>query len=261
MDRFTTGKEGTMKTIMTAVVAGALMIGAGSAQAETLLGDFFNDYSIKPEVSASMDFYDKYVWRGNYLDKDPVFQPGLSISAAGFEVGLWASYDTTNEDGLASDEQDAWVGYSYTFDELVTVSVGHTWYDFPEGNTSSKEVYASIGVNTLLSPTFSFYHDYEDGKANTDGDGNYYALDLGHSVTLVESYGITFDLAATVGYVDGQWLNGEGFHVTPTVGLTIPLSETTTMSPSIGYNVPLSGELDDAADEEIFGGVSISMSM
>ncbi len=70
------------------------------AEAETLLGDYLTDKGIEMEVSATIDYYDKYVWRGFLLDDDHVLQPGITLSAAGFEGGFWGSWDLQSEDAL-----------------------------------------------------------------------------------------------------------------------------------------------------------------
>src|SRR5690606_37047503 len=106
------------------------------------------------------------------LDTDGVIQPGIAVTIGGFEMGVWGSYDMENVDGASSDEQDGWIAYTYAM-EAISVTVGHTWYDFPEGGTSSKEFYVSVGYDTFLSPTVTYYRDYEDGAdAVVDDNGN-----------------------------------------------------------------------------------------
>lgn len=230
-------------------------------ETKTLFGDYLKEKGVDVGFTGSLDLYDKYVWRGQYLDNDMVLQPGLTASVAGFSAGYWGSFDMENTDALSSDEADIWASYTYTI-EMVSLTGGHTWYDFSETNTSTKEFFASVSVATILTPTVSFYHDYEDGKdLNTDGDGNYYVLSLAHSLPLCEEQGITLDLSSTFGYVDGQWLSGEGYHVTPKIGLTVPLTASLTAKPSIGYNIPFE-DLEDPAignqDDKLFGGVSMA---
>ncbi len=230
-----------------------------SEEPKTLLGDLFKEYDIAPSGSVTLDYYSRYVWRGQYLDRDSVLEPGISISAKGFTFGYWSNFDMENNDSLPSDESDFYASYSYTFDEKYTITGGHTWYDFPEYKTSSKEFFVSIAMAEFLSPTLSFYHDYEDGKdLNTDGSGNYYSLGLSHTFTLDKQYNIALALGATLGYVDGQWLSGTGWHFTPTAGLVIPLTKSFTITPNIGYNVPM-GDLKDPAignqEKKVFGGV------
>ncbi len=235
----------------------------------TLLGGLLKEYNIEPTGSATMDYYTRYAWRGQYLDRDAVLQPGVSLSANGFTVGYWSSFDMENTfderygDFLSSDESDYYVSYAYTYD-IYTLTVGHTWYDFPEYNTSSKEFFASIGMAGFLSPVFSVFHDYEDGKDyrlnsfDDAGKGNYYSLSLAHSIPLEKMYGMSVDLGTTFGYVDSQWINGKGWHFTPTASLGIPITKSFKVSPTIGYNIPM-GDLKDPNDgnqeRHVFGGV------
>lgn len=262
-----------MKRKYTVLIAVVVMFVVGflgttfaSAQEEptkTLLGDYLKSKDIDVSVGGTLDFWDKYVWRGQYLDRDAVLQPGVSISAKGFTVGYWGSFDMENQDALASDESDYYLSYTYNW-EALSFTAGHTWYDFPEANTSSKEYFFSIGLDTFLSPTLFFAHDYEDGKdLNTDGDGNYLSLALSHSITLNEEYGVSLDLGLTAGYVDGQWLAGEGTHLTPTIGLSVPLTPNMTVTPTIGYNAPFGDLKKDSIgnqDPKLFGGVKVAAS-
>ncbi|MFA5411279.1 MAG: TorF family putative porin [Candidatus Omnitrophota bacterium] len=226
------------------------------------ISDLLKAKGIDVEINGTMDFWDKYVWRGQYLDRDNVLQPGFSLSTKGFTVGYWGSFDMENQDALASDESDYYISYTYDIAPF-SFTAGHTWYDFPEGNTSSKEFSFAVAMDTFLAPVFTFYHDYEDGKdLNTDKDGNYFSLGLSHSLALNKAYGITLDLGATIGYVDGQWLSGEGTHITPTVGISIPITKSLTVTPTIGYNVPF-GDLHKSSignqDAKFFGGIKTAV--
>lgn len=228
---------------------------------KTLLGDYLKEKGIEITSGATLDFYDKYVWRGQYLDTDPVVQPGISFSSYGVTVGYWGSLPMgSTSDTLNSAESDYYVSYAYTFDP-ITLSAGHTWYEFSGTSTSSKEFYISASAAVLLTPTIAFYHDYEDGKTlNTDKTGNYYTASVSYSVPVWES--VSVDLAATYGFIDGQWLSGTGSHFTPTVGLKLPLTANLTVTPTLGYNVTM-GDLEDSAianqESKLFGGVKSSM--
>ncbi len=225
---------------------------------KTVFGNFIKDMGLEITGSGTMDFYDKYVWRGQYLDRDAVVQPGFSFSAKGFTVGYWGSFPLEKGDALDSSESDYYVSYAYTINP-VTLSVGHTWYQFPGGSTSSKEVYVSAALATFLSPSITFFHDYEDGAdLNTDGSGNYWLLSIAQSVPLIKEYNISLELGMQFGYVDGQWLSGQGEHLTPTAGIKVPLTANLTVTPTIGYNIPF-GDLEDEnignQEAKFFGGV------
>ncbi len=257
--------------ILASLLCGAVMVQVAYAQAQdaavpsesenTLLDDFFKENNVKVAAAATVDYYDKYVWRGQYLDRDAVVQPGVSVTANGFTVGYWASAPMENKDALNSSESDGYVSYSKT-EGIYTVTVGHTWYAFPGAGTSSKEFFGTLAAAMPLNPSLTYAHDYEDGSdLNTNGAGNYWALNINHSLPLYAKRGITLDLGTTVGIIDGQWLSGEGGHVTPTIGLGLPLSANVKIIPTFGYNVPFG----DLSDENVgnlkpksFGGVKSS---
>jgi len=259
------------KAAITLTVSAAMILSltgvSGKAQAAVLV-DFLQEKGVEVDISATIDVYDKYVWRGFRLDGDTVMQPGITISAAGFEAGFWGSWDLESHDVLSSDEVDGWIGYAFDLGfivedfEMIGISIGNTWYDFPEGSTYSKEMYLGISLDTLLSPYFTWYHDYGD-EENGGADGNYYHFGIGHSLTRVEEYGISLDAGYELGLNDEAFIEGDGGYSLFTLGLTVPLSETLTMAPSIGYSVPF-GDLEDSADgnqkEEFYGGVSLAYS-
>ena len=241
----------------------------GPAQAKTLLGDYLKEKDIEVELSGSMDFYSRYIWRGIRLDNDYVLQPGFNVSAYGFDVGVWGSFDIDNDDGAASDEFDTTISYSHDFEgltigetelETISVSAGHIYYDFPGGNVFSKEVFLGVGYDTLLAPTLTWYHDYSR-ESQGGGDGEYVVLDLSHSFDLNEEYGITLDLGTHVGYNHKLFINGEGGDWAISAGVTVPLTENLSMSPGINYSVPFGG-LEDANDgnyeDEFFWGVGLA---
>ena len=243
-------------------LAAFLICGMGKvATAKTLLGDFLEERDIEVTASASLDFYNKYVWRGMLLDDDCVLQPGFTISALGFEGGFWGSWDLQNDDGLNSDEVDGWIGYSYEI-EGVTLSVGHTWYDFPETDTYSKELYLGVAVDTFLSPSVTWYHDYAE-EASGGADGENVVLGINHSITLNEEYGLSLDLSAEAGYNKGFFISGVGGHYMLNAGITIPLTENLAAFPNVGYSVPL-GDLEDESDgnykEQTYAGVALALS-
>ncbi|MCK5013903.1 MAG: hypothetical protein KAS66_08785 [Candidatus Omnitrophica bacterium] len=250
------------------VVTFGLLTSSARAESKTLLGDYLKDEGIEVEVSASIDFYSKYVWRGFLLDDDNVLQPGITIASSGFEGGFWGSWDIESEDGLASDEVDGWIGYGFDLGflgrnlEKVSFSLGHTWYGFPEADLYSKEFYLGIAFDTILSPYITWYNDYED-EAQGGADGNYIMAGIGHSFDLIEDYGVTLDLGLEYGHNDNAFIDGIGSYLLSTVGLAVPLSEKITVGSNIGYSVPF----DDLASgggndqkEQFYSGVSLAFS-
>ena len=44
----------------------------------------------------SVDYYGKYIWRGQNVNDESVLQPNVSGSAYGFTGSIWANIDLTN---------------------------------------------------------------------------------------------------------------------------------------------------------------------
>ena len=213
------------------------------------------------QATAAIDVYNKYMWRGFTLDTDPVIQPGFNLSGYGITVSYWGSYDASQDDGSASDEQDFVIDYTFDF-EAASVSLGHTYYAFPTADLYSKEWYIEVSLPMILSPSMTYYKDY--GKEDQGGgDGTYLSLAVSHSITAFEEPEITLDLGASVGFNNKLFIAGEGGDITLTAGLTIPLTKSLSMSPVVGYVSPF-GDLKDANDgnqkKRTYGGVSIGCS-
>lgn len=240
-----------------APAASAAAAAPASSSTPTLFGDILKKYNINPTGSVTLDGYSRYVWRGQYLDRKPVFEPGITLSADGLTLGYWSNWDANANDPVNSGESDYFMSYAYTWNNW-TATVGHTWYGFPGAGSNSKEFNFSLGYNIFLSPTIAIYHDYRAGQAAGHGNGNYYDLTLSQTNDLYKPYGITYTLGATFGIVDHQWIDGVGEHFTPTLMVNIPINANMTVCPTIGYNVT-AGALHDPNignfEDSFFGGV------
>ncbi len=272
-NRCLTKKGNEMKTGLSVIVVGFLTFGGGlsfppTAVAETILGDFLKDNDVEVEVSGTMDFFNKYVWRGFLLDDDFVLQPGVTISSNGFEGGFWGSWDLQSKDTLSSDEVDGWIGYSFDCGSLgetwskVGLSIGHTWYNFPEADLYSKEFYFGVSLDTFLSPYLKWYNDYEDEEQG-GADGNYIVVGIGHGFDLLEDYGVSVDLGLEYGYNDNAFIDGTGSYILTTAGVNFPLTDQLTMIPKVGFSAPF-GDLNSGGgndqNEQLYGGVSLAFS-
>jgi uncharacterized protein (TIGR02001 family) len=197
------------------------------------------------QVSSDMGIYSKYIWRGFKLDDDPVMQSGIYTSIKGFTVSVWGSFDIGTDDELASDEVDYAIDYTYEFEDYLSLSLGHTYYDFPPADLFSKEFYIGLGFDVLLSPSLTWYRDYGDEDLG-GGDGTYTVLSLSHSLPLGDSP-VTLDLSGHAGYNNKLFIKGEGGDTALGIGLTIPLTEKITFNPNINYSMPF-GDLKDSED-------------
>lgn len=250
---------------MAAVVTMMLGFCAGQSMAATI-ADYLAEKDIDASISATMDYYSKYVWRGMLLDDDNVLQPGVEMAVGGVTVGFWGSWDVESEDSRSSDEVDGYIDYSFDLGflgedmEMVGMSLGHTWYTFPAGNLNAQEYYVGLSLDTFLSPSLTWYHDYSD-EASGGADGDYVIGSIGYSVPISEEYGISLDLGQELGYNDGYFIVGEGGYSLTTVGVSLPLSESVSMSASASYSVPF-GDLEDDGDgnydNELYYGVGLA---
>ncbi len=206
-------------------------------------------------VGAGVDFYTKYIWRGQNLVDEPVLQPSAYVGIENFTASVWGNYTLTDD--------KEWTELDYTLDyttslefispklEKLSVSLGYIYYDFPNlpPNNDSQEVYAAIAADTLLSPSFAVYYDYDQG------DGTYYELSVAHTLPIEP---LSLNLSAAVGYNDGQWGFDSSFsNALLGASLTIPLGEKLSFEPGIFYSVALDNQYDD----EFYGGFSISVEL
>lgn len=198
------------------------------------------------EASGSFDVYSKYIWRGFALETDPVLQPGVSLAGYGLTFSFWSSWDFDNNDSLDGDEIDYVIDYTDEF-EYFSVSVGHTYYEFPGTDTFSREFYAGLGLYSILfSPRLTYYYDYGDHEQG-GADGQYITLEVFRSIILVKELGISLDLSGKVAYNKKLFINGEGGDGLASTELTIPLAKGLTFSLSANYAMPY-GDLDDSGD-------------
>lgn len=242
-----------MKSRITGFIAFCLIAGTlQAAKAEPLLKDS------GPTVSGTLDYYSSYMWRGQALDKDPVFQPGITLAYKGLSVGYWSSMAVTDRDSSGpSNEVDMTVSYSFTVGKLG-LSLGHISYEFPStGFAGTKEVFLGVAVNELpFSLGANYYSDYDD----VDGvKGTYSLLSLGKGIGSVGSLPVNLSLSYGVYGDYGAFKNGSV--ITVGVGSSLELNGKLTATPSV-YYVSTSGDLADEAIGNqkggIYGGVSLA---
>ncbi len=225
----------------------------------------------KPTFSGSVTASSKYVFRGYEYSRDSlVFFLDGAVSYKGFSAGIWADMDTDhyrtedmdNKGNMELYETDLSLSYSNSVDEF-NYSVGWVYYDYEDYATGeNQEVFASLGLDTLLSPTLNVYSEIEDGEA-------YYAsLDLSHSTDLTDS--LALDCGAKAGYeYDEDGASGGGTYSELHdgllwAGLSMPLGDNWSLAPAVNYSFPLSGDSEeelenDKGDSRYFWG-SLSLS-
>ncbi|MDL1981397.1 MAG: hypothetical protein LWX02_08000 [Deltaproteobacteria bacterium] len=230
----------------------------------------------KPTASADVGIFNKYVWRGYEFSKDSiVIQPSATVGYKNFGFNLWGNIDTEvdGEDEGQFNETDMTLSYEKSFGPAC-LGLGYIYYGL-DGIDDSHEVFLSIGLDALLSPTLTVYREIAHIPSW------YLSFAVSHSFELPKD--ITLDLAGTVGYYysdDDDFVEMDE-NLNPTTekyrsmhdglisaGLTIPMGEYFTLSPMVAYSFPLTDKADDNIagtngfsddSDYFFGGATMSI--
>jgi hypothetical protein len=203
----------------------------------------------------NLSFYSQYIWRGLELSRDSVvFFPTLTVGYKGFAVNLWADLDTNfgtgnEERHFKLQETDVTVSYSNSYQGCLPWNLNYTlgWilYDYQPTageadqtikDTKNQEVFLSLGLDTLLKPTFTVYNEIETGQAL------YLSLGLSHSFAVYKDWSL--DVGGWVSYLENHsTAHFSNFHDgNISAGLNVPLNNYLSIKPNIQYSFPLSGD-------------------
>ena len=214
-------------------------------------------------VDLSTGLYSDYMFRGFNLYDGIAIQPSLGTSydlgdAGTLGANVWAHL---SGEGDRQAEKFTEVDYTLSYDislGIASIGLGHVWYTFPDsddGIDDSAEFFASISFDTLLSPSFSFYHDYDAF------DAQYYELGLSHTLEcsyLGEGFNITpfvnFGFASNAEKVYAD--SGGLVQITYGAYFDLDLGDI-AVTPSINYT----NESDDAASNEFWVGLAFDYSL
>ena len=189
-----------MKQIKCVLVVMCLTIFAGN---NTLIAE--GDVSI----GASVDFFSKYVWRGQNLVDDWVLQPGANVSYRGITASVWGNLDLTDENYHKGEFSEVDLSLDYSGQvpgaDILSYSLGVIYYDFPISGAGDDtwEVYWGFGLDVLVSPSVTVYHDVDEAE------GTYVSFGVGHSFENVVELGpdtwLGVDLSAGIGWGSGGY--------------------------------------------------------
>lgn len=161
------------------------------------------------------DFFGKYVWRGQLLNDDPVYQPGITVTRGNMTFGFWGNLDLTNYNDRSGDfsELDYYFDWSDDFPGMkgVSYSVGVIYYDFPGAGADggrvpdTAELYWALRFDLPLSPTVTAYHDLDEAE------GTYANLAFSHSIEKIAELGpdtpVGMKTSAGLGWGSGSYNN------------------------------------------------------
>jgi hypothetical protein len=187
-----------MKNVGYVVFSLVLLFGAAEASC--------SDQGLGFEVTA--DYLGKYIWRGQNLVDDPVFQTALSANYKALTASIWGNLETTNINGNSGDfsELDYCLDYSSDVPGVTDLgySIGFIYYDFPGTDVKdTTELYGGLNFDTVLHPAVTLYHDVDEA------DGSYVTVSVGHSIEriaeLTPQIPIAMELSVGLGWGSGSY--------------------------------------------------------
>jgi hypothetical protein len=206
----------------------------------------------KPTAGVDLGVFSQYIWRGEALSKNSlVIQPSVTLGYKGVSLNVWGNLDTDSKpwNGAKYNETDITLSYAKTIG-ITKLTGGYIYYALDETPTArdTQEIFGSVGLNVLLSPTLTVYRDISAFP------GWYINLGVSHSIEIVDK--ITFDLAGSAGYyysdsnslVEAKNPNSKyrALHNgLLSAGFTIPFGEYFSVKPMIAYSFALSNKADD----------------
>ena len=270
------------KSIKTLIASGVL---ASTMVAGGIVSTAFAEEE-KPTADLSVALLSQYVWRGYELSEDSiVIQPSMTVGYKGFGFNLWGNLDTdyfgmvegnTTTGGANFNETDVTLSYDGSMDK-IGYGVGYIYYALDDGLLDEQEVYVSLSYDTLLSPSLTIYRNFSHTV------GWYVLAGISHSVPLTDS--ISLDLGATASYINFADETEvpdpsdptdaySGFHDgVLSASVTVPVAEYISITPSLSYSFPLSGDAKDVLEaanakgteitgnaDTFYGGVTASLS-
>jgi hypothetical protein len=219
----------------------------------------------KPTGDFTTAVLNQYIWRGYELSRNSiVIQPSMTIGYKGFSANIWGNLDTapysagnTSYTGTWN-ETDLTLSYTKTLG-LFNIGGGYIYYSLASMNkdaadrNDSQELFASVGLNTLLSPTLTVYKEIDHYRSW------YFLLGISHVIELNKM--ISLKLAASAGYLlstdadtypkfDGNALptadKFSNFHDgSVSASLPVKVTDHITVTPTLSYIFPLTGDAKD----------------
>jgi hypothetical protein len=222
-------------------------------------------------VKVGADAVSQYVWRGQLLTDDPVFQPGATVSYKGLSLNAWGSFDMTDIHETSGQawhlqEVDYTLAYAYSPIAGLDLQAGAIVYTFPgTAFDSTSELFASATLSkVLLAPTLAVYRDIDEA------DSWYGNVGISHTFALTEKLGLA--LGANVGLGDSDY---HGFYFgEPRNGLSdlllssslnYALNEHVTLSLYLKFSDMIGSTLRSSARttygdaDMVFGGVNATV--
>ena len=230
----------------------------------------------KPTGELSVSGLTAYIWRGYENTRNSVVvQPSLTVGYKGFSANIWGNLDTQPYSQTNVTNSSTWTETDYTLSYtktlgIVNAGVGYIYYGLGAANAGaakpldSQEVYVTVGLNTLLSPTLTAYKEIDHYHQY------YFLLGVSHTVELNKT--VSLKLGASASYLLSDYADATQYNINAssggypkfndsyqatndkfsnfhdgvvTVSLPINLVKYITVAPTVSYSFPLSGDANN----------------
>ena len=221
-----------MKTLKPLALASVLLSATTLAAAPALAADI-NGTDVA--VTVGFDYVDEYVFRGLSF-ADASIQPYVEAGIGNFTIGAWANTPVGDDADLGLDEIDLYASYGLEVSDLVSASVGITYYHFPEaggffetdgGATGTYEVNAGVALDYPLAPSITGYYDFTLEAFTLEGSIGY---------DLATSERSSLGLGVTGGLVDADG-GGDYEYVTASAGWSFALTDDAALTAGVNYSL------------------------
>lgn len=258
----------------------------------------------KPTGELSVSGLTKYIWRGYENTRHSVVvQPSMTVGYKGFSANLWGNLDTKPYSTTDVTNSSTWTETDFTLSYAKTIGIvnaglGYIYYNLGSPNAGavkpldSQEIFVTLGLNTLLSPTLTAYKEIDHYHQW------YFLLGVSHAFEFNKT--VSLKLGASASYLMSEYADATLYSVNPSYGgypkfndnyqatndkfsnfhdgvltasLPINLVKYLTVSPTVSYVFPLSsdaktemkarGKKIDLADNDssyLYGGLTMTLS-
>lgn len=174
-------------------------------------GQVFAKRAMNFELRA--DYVSKYIWRGQNVDDDPVFQQSINLSWEDFTAAIWGNLELTNINDKRGNFSEIDYYLDYSSDLLgskgIGYSVGFIYYDFPGATADgtrtpdTSEIFGGLNFYLPLNPSVTVYHDLDEVE------GSYASLSFEHNIETITqitpNIPVGLDISASLGYGSGSY--------------------------------------------------------
>lgn len=252
-----------------------VFLGSSAAQETAQTNADAESESLNAGLNA--DLFSGYIWRGQRINKDWVFQPSVDLGYKTLSASIWGNIDLTN----SNDQHNECTEIDYTLEQSDTLPIGEieglnyslgAIHYTMHGNDCENmtEVFWGFGYDCPLNPSIKVYHDTDKASRT------YIFLAVEHSFDKIAEISpempVGMDIGAGIGWGSGHYNNyywetdGSGLNdLNFKVSFPVEIAEGWTITPSVNYTTLLCSKIRDSdaystKSDYIVAGLSLSKS-